>query len=55
MNSVHDLGGMHGFGSVEREANEPPFHEPWEGRTYAILNSRRCDRPLQCRRGPPRN
>jgi len=38
MNGVHDLGGMHGFGPVEREANEPPFHEPWEGRTYGILN-----------------
>ena len=38
MNGVHDLGGMHGLGPVEREANEPPFHEPWEGRTFAILN-----------------
>jgi nitrile hydratase len=29
---------MHGFGPVEREANEPPFHETWEGRTFGILN-----------------
>ena len=38
MNGVHDLGGMHGLGPVEREANEPAFHEPWEARTFAIMN-----------------
>jgi nitrile hydratase len=27
---------MHGFGSVEVEENEPPFHEPWEGRVLAL-------------------
>jgi nitrile hydratase len=37
MNSIHDLGGMHGFGAVEAERNEPPFHETWEGRTGGIL------------------
>jgi Nitrile hydratase beta subunit, N-terminal len=26
MDGVHDLGGMHGFGPVEREDNEPAFH-----------------------------
>ena len=26
MNGVHDVGGMHGFGPVEREENEPLFH-----------------------------
>jgi nitrile hydratase len=36
MDGVHDMGGMHGFGKVEPEANEPVFHAPWEGRTYAI-------------------
>jgi len=35
-NSVHDMGGMHGFGPVEREENEPVFHEPWEGRVYGM-------------------
>lgn len=30
MNGVHDLGGMHGFGPVVREANEPVFHADWE-------------------------
>src|SRR5438132_7804486 len=30
--SIHDMGGMDGFGKVEPEPNEPPFHQPWEGR-----------------------
>lgn len=36
MNGVHDLGGMHGFGPVVREANEPVFHAEWEKRVFAI-------------------
>lgn len=36
MNGVHDMGGMHGFGTVEPEPNEPPFHEAWEGRVLAL-------------------
>ena len=36
MNGVHDMGGMHGFGPVEPEENEPVFHEPWEGRVIAM-------------------
>jgi nitrile hydratase len=35
-NSVHDMGGMHGFGPVEPEPNEPVFHAPWEGRVLAM-------------------
>lgn len=35
-NSIHDMGGMHGFGPVEPEPNEPPFHEKWEGRVLAL-------------------
>ena len=30
------MGGMHGFGPVEPEPDEPVFHETWEGRVYAI-------------------
>ena len=26
-NTIHDMGGMHGFGPVEAEPNEPVFHE----------------------------
>ena len=36
MDGVHDLGGMHGFGPVEREENEPPFHGHWEAVVVAI-------------------
>lgn len=36
MDGVHDLGGMHGFGPVEREPDEPTFHESWEAAMYAI-------------------
>jgi nitrile hydratase len=36
MNGVHDMGGMHGFGAVTPEKNEPVFHEPWEGRVFAM-------------------
>jgi len=33
---IHDMGGMHGFGKVEPEENEPVFHAPWEARTLAL-------------------
>jgi nitrile hydratase beta subunit len=36
VNGIHDMGGMHGFGRVEREENEPVFHAPWEGRVYGL-------------------
>ena len=36
MNGVHDMGGMHGMGPIEPEPDEPPFHEPWEGRVWAL-------------------
>jgi nitrile hydratase subunit beta len=37
VDGVHDLGGMHGFGPVPIEADEPLFHEPWEGRVWRML------------------
>jgi nitrile hydratase subunit beta len=36
MNGVHDLGGMQGFGPVEREANEAVFHADWEKSVLAM-------------------
>ena len=36
MNGVHDMGGMHGFGPIEIDPDEPLFHEPWEGRVRAM-------------------
>jgi nitrile hydratase beta subunit len=44
MNGVHDMGGMHGFGQVEPESNEPPFHAPWEGRVLAMQRAMRFTR-----------
>ena len=35
-NTVHDMGGMHGFGPVEAEPNEPVFHETGRGRVLAM-------------------
>jgi nitrile hydratase subunit beta len=35
-NSIHDMGGVHGFGQVEAEPHEPVFHDDWEGRVYAL-------------------
>ena len=37
MNGVHDLGGKHGFGPVEREENEPYFHADWE-KAVMVMN-----------------
>ena len=36
MNSVHDMGGMHGMGPIKIEKNEPVFHAAWEGRAYVM-------------------
>lgn len=37
MNGIHDMGGMHGFGPIPRETNEPVFHAAWERRMFAIV------------------
>ena len=39
MNGIHDMGGMHGFGPVRPEENEPVFHAPWEGRLYGMVQA----------------
>ena len=39
MDGVHDMGGMHGFGKVEPEANEPVFHSDWERRLHALYRA----------------
>jgi nitrile hydratase subunit beta len=36
MNSVHDMGGMHGMGPIKPEKNEPVFHARWEARVFAL-------------------
>ena len=37
MNGVHDMGGMHGFGPIVREVNEPLFHAAWEAQVRAMV------------------
>jgi nitrile hydratase beta subunit len=41
VNGIHDLGGMHGFGPVDRDPNEPPFHGRWEAAVVAIMRATR--------------
>jgi hypothetical protein len=36
MSRLNDVGGMHGFGPIERGANEPPFASEWEARVFAL-------------------
>ena len=36
MNGVHDLGGMHGFGPIALDPNEPLFHAAWEAHVRAM-------------------
>ncbi|WP_413729963.1 nitrile hydratase subunit beta [Sodalis sp. RH22] len=36
MNGIHDMGGLHGFGPVKVEADEPVFHSEWESRVFCI-------------------
>jgi nitrile hydratase beta subunit len=36
VDGIHDLGGMHGFGPVEAEPDEPVFHERWEARVLGL-------------------
>ncbi len=37
MNGIHDLGGMHGFGPVAPEKDEPVFHAEWEKRVMGLF------------------
>jgi nitrile hydratase subunit beta len=36
VDGVHDLGGKHGYGAVEVEADEPVFHHDWERLARAL-------------------
>jgi nitrile hydratase subunit beta len=37
VNGAHDMGGVHGFGPVVAEADEPRFHAEWERRVFALV------------------
>ena len=36
MNGGQDLGGIHGLGPINPEADEPVFHTEWERRAFAL-------------------
>lgn len=36
MNGIHDMGGLHGFGKVDPEQDEPVFHARWESRVFCM-------------------
>jgi len=43
MDGIHDLGGKEGYGPIEVDDDESPFHDDWEGREWGIA---------QCARAP---
>jgi nitrile hydratase len=52
VNGIHDMGGMHGFGRVEIERDEPVFHGRWEARVFgmSLLAGRRLGGNIDARR-----
>jgi len=36
VNRTHDVGGAGGYGPIEREPGEPPFHHEWEARVFVL-------------------
>lgn len=41
MDGVHDLGGKQGYGPIEVDEEDVPFHHDWEGREWGIAQSAR--------------
>jgi nitrile hydratase len=41
MDGIHDLGGNQGYGPIEVDADESPFHHDWEAREWGIAQSAR--------------
>ena len=39
MNSIHDMGGMHGMGPIEVREDERPFHAEWEARAWGLIRA----------------
>jgi len=39
MNSIHDMGGMHGMGPIDVREDERPFHAEWEGRAWGLIRA----------------
>jgi nitrile hydratase len=36
MSRVNDVGGMQGFGPIEQDLDEAPFHADWEAHVFAM-------------------
>lgn len=53
MNGIHDMGGMQDMGPIQIENNEPVFHEPWEGRVYAMMRAVAATNNLRVALRPP--
>ncbi len=41
MDGIHDLGGKQGYGPIEVDEDETPFHQEWEAREWGISRSAR--------------
>jgi nitrile hydratase beta subunit len=41
MDGIHDLGGKQGYGPIEVDEDETPFHHDWEAREWGIAQSAR--------------
>ena len=41
MDGIHDLGGKHGYGPIETDEEEEPFHADWEGREWGLAQCAR--------------
>ena len=39
MNTIHDMGGMHGMGPINVREDERPFHAEWEGRAWGVIRA----------------
>jgi nitrile hydratase subunit beta len=53
MNGIHDMGGMQDMGAIEHAKTEPVFHQPWEGRVYAMSFAVQASRKLRLGLRPP--
>lgn len=41
MDGIHDLGGKQGYGPIEQDVEEIPFHHEWEGREWGLAQCAR--------------
>ncbi|MBM3585283.1 MAG: nitrile hydratase subunit beta [Alphaproteobacteria bacterium] len=39
MDGIHDLGGREGFGPIDADEDEQPFHAPWEARLNGMVRA----------------